>query len=67
MKIGMKITLLVATAVFGLVVVFVMSLLSLNKLDSMFTYIGTTPVKNVQLANQVLNDVNIIARQTALL
>ena len=67
MKIGVKITLLVATAVAGLLIITIVSFNSLLKLDHMFTYLGEKSIKNAVTANQIIDDVNMMARQSAML
>ncbi|MCL2038972.1 MAG: methyl-accepting chemotaxis protein [Bacteroidetes bacterium] len=66
MKIGVKITLLVAAAVVGIIVVSAVSLVSLNKLSDMFTFLGEKSIKNAEIANKITDDVNLMARNTAM-
>jgi len=67
MKIGVKITLLIVSAIIGLVTLFLVSLSSLYELDDKFTYIGDSPMKNVELANELIDGINMSARQTAMI
>jgi len=67
MKIGVKITLLIATAFIGIAVVSIMSFSSLRKLDDMFTYMGDVPFKNSVIANEMLSEINTMARSSAML
>lgn len=67
MKIGVKITLLAVIAAVGIAVVSIMSLSSLSTLNDLFTEIGKRPVTNSRLANVIIDDINNLARQSAML
>ncbi|MDR0926529.1 MAG: HAMP domain-containing protein, partial [Ignavibacteria bacterium] len=66
MKIGVKIVLIVVVAVLGLIVSAVFSISGLDEVNDMFTYVGDVPIKNGNTANECLNNLNEIARASAM-
>ena len=67
MKIGVKITLLVAIAIVGIAIISIMATRGINGLNQMFTDMGNIPVKNYALANDMQNCIDIMSNLSAIL
>ncbi|MDR0926251.1 MAG: HAMP domain-containing protein, partial [Ignavibacteria bacterium] len=67
MKIGVKVTILIVIAVVGLAIVGVFGIRGIDGLNNMINYIGEVPVRNSNLANEVMEHFSVVRANTAMM